>query len=60
MNAVAATGTPMSPASSAARAVWIPVPSTVSGAHPTRTPARSAASNTARASPVVAANGFSP
>ena len=37
--AVAATGVPINPSSTALRAVWIPVPSTVSGAQPTRSPA---------------------
>ena len=38
MTAVAAIGRPMRPSSMTARAVWVPVPSTVSGADPTRTP----------------------
>ena len=44
----------------ALRAVCTPVPSTVSGAQPTRTPAARPASMTARASSSVAASGFSP
>ena len=35
-----ADGAPIRPSSSSARAVWMPVPSTVSGALPTRRPAR--------------------
>ena len=56
----AAVGTPMAPASIAARAVCVPVPSTVSGAQPTRTPAAAAASMIARPSSSVTASGFSP
>jgi hypothetical protein len=39
----AATGVPISPSSTARRAVWMPVPSTVSGAHPIGTSAAVAA-----------------
>ncbi len=60
MVAVAEMGRPISPSSMAFRAVWIPVPSTVSGAQPNTTHAARAASSTCRASAVVAANGFSP
>ncbi len=60
MNAVAATGVPSEPESMTWRAVWTPVPSTVSGAQPTRTPAAAAASSTDEASTVDSASGFSP
>ena len=60
MVAVAEMGAPISPSSIALRAVWMPVPSTVSGAQPTATPASRAASSTCAASAVVAASGFSP
>ncbi len=56
--ATAETGLPISPASMAARAVWMPVPSTVSGAAPTHE--APAAAMTPRASSKVAASGFSP
>jgi hypothetical protein len=60
MNAVAATGVPIAPSSRQRRAVCVPVPSTVSGAQPTRTPAASAADSTRCASEVDSASGFSP
>ena len=59
MNAVAAIGCPISPSSISRRAVWIPVPSTVSGALPIRRPAAWAAASMADASSAVTANGFS-
>jgi len=55
----AETGVPMSPSSTALRAVWMPVPRTVSGAQPTRTLACAARSRTARPAAVDAASGFS-
>ena len=60
MNAVAECGTPISPDSTTARAVWVPVPRSVSGAQPTRRPAVAAAETTARPSSTVVARGFSP
>src|SRR5690625_5543747 len=50
----------MVPASITARAVCTPVPSTVSGAPPVRSPAFSAAASSTPACSLVAANGFSP
>ena len=46
-SAVNATGRPMAPLSSTCRAVWIPAPRKVSGAHPTRRLARAAAARIA-------------
>jgi hypothetical protein len=57
--AVAAMGLPIRPSSIALRAVCVPVPRTVSGAHPTRTWAASAARRMRSASSAVAASGFS-
>jgi hypothetical protein len=59
MNAVAAIGCPISPSSISRRAVWIPVPSTVSGALAIRRSAASAAASMAEASSAATANGFS-
>ena len=59
MTADADIGRPMSPPSIAARAVCVPVPRTVSGAHPTRTPADAARSMIERPSENVTASGFS-
>lgn len=59
MTAVADIGRPMSPPSIAARAVCVPVPRTVSGAHPTRTPADAARSRIEWPSGNATASGFS-
>ena len=56
----AAMGAPIMLSSIAFRAVWMPVPNTVSGAHPTTTPAALAAVRTSRACSVSTARGFSP
>lgn len=59
MKAVAARGMPISPSSISFRAVWIPVPSTVSGALPIRRSAIVAAVTIASAPGIETANGFS-
>ncbi len=56
---VAVSGVPMSPRAMARIAVWMPAPSTVSGAVAYRTPAADAAARSAWASSAVVATGFS-
>jgi len=59
MMADAQSGRPISPPSIAARAVCVPVPRTVSGAQPTRTPADAARSMIDRPCGNVTVSGFS-
>src|ERR1700722_664759 len=59
IRASALCGSPMTPSSISRRAVCSPAPSTVSGAQPTRTPARTAAASRARPAVVSRARGFS-
>ena len=57
--ASAACGTPMAPASMRRRAVCSPAPRTVSGAQPTRRPARPASASSIRPAAASSASGFS-
>ena len=53
------TGSPISPSSSARRAVWLALPRNVSGAEPRTRPVAAAAASTSRAAGTVVARGFS-
>jgi len=52
-------GVPIAPEAISRRADWMPAPSTVSGAQPTRTPALAAWSSSARPLETSGASGFS-